>query len=190
MTSHFYNDIMCYIHTAGHLHSSKKSSIEQHVCIDKNNFLSVLFVVLWRGCLMFLLPEPPSLLCSDERDLQLCVLNLFKKLKIKLSCIRRKHQHKNNYNKHPNNQLRKACKCLEYFPDVMKMSVAFSPVQSVPSSIHKERNISHFHKPYACWLQVSHFHKPYAGLCRLHILCAVSNFFSEILKLLHLFAAG
>ena len=64
----------------------------------------------------------------------------------------------------------------------MKMSVAFSPVQSVPSSIHKERNISHFHKPYTCWLQVSHFHKPYAGLCRLHILCAVSNFFLKSLS--------
>ena len=62
------------------------------------------------------------------------------------------------------------------------MSVAFSPVQSVPSSIHKERNISHFHKPYMCWLQVSHFHKPCAGLCRLHILCAVSNFFLKSLS--------
>ena len=58
------------IHTGGHLQSSKKTSIEQHVCIDKNNFLGVLLVVLWRGCLLFLLSGPPSLLCSDERDFQ------------------------------------------------------------------------------------------------------------------------
>jgi len=45
-TSHFCNNTMYYNHTAGHLQSSKKSFIEQHVCIDKNNFLNVLFVVL------------------------------------------------------------------------------------------------------------------------------------------------
>ena len=69
-TSHFCNNTMYYNHTAGHLQSSKKSFIEQHVCIDKNNFLNVLFVVLWRDCLLFLIPGPPSLLCTDERDFQ------------------------------------------------------------------------------------------------------------------------
>jgi hypothetical protein len=70
------------------------------------------------------------------------VLNLFKKLKTKLTigCIRGKHQnHKQPKNQlqNPKNQLRKACTCLEFFTAVMKMSVAFSPVQLVPSSINK-----------------------------------------------------
>ena len=42
-------------------------------------------------------------------------------------------KHKNNNNKHPNNQLQRACKRLEFFTDVK----AFSPVLSVSLSINK-----------------------------------------------------
>jgi hypothetical protein len=77
-------------------------------------------------------------------------------------------KHKNNNNKHPNNQLQRACKRLEFFTDVK----AFSPVLSVSLSINKnwkihmlwvsdvksvpwkERNIFHFHMSYTCWLQI------------------------------------
>ena len=72
------------------------------------------------------------------------VLNLFIKIKnsLTISCIRGQHHHKNNNDKYPNNQLQKACNCFEFFTDVVQMSVAFSPVQSVPvpSSIMKLKN--------------------------------------------------
>jgi len=57
--------------------------------------------------------------------------------KLTLSCIHGMHQHKSNHDKHSNNQLQKACKRLELFTDVMTMTVDFSPVQSVLSSINK-----------------------------------------------------
>ena len=59
--------------------------------------------------------------------------------------IRSKHQHKNNNDKHPNNQLQKACKRLEFFTVVMKMC-GFLSVQSVPSSIKKKKKNWKIHK--------------------------------------------
>ena len=46
-------------------------------------------------------------------------------------------KHKNNNNQHPNNQLQRACKRLEFFTDVK----AFSPVLSVSLSINKNWKI-------------------------------------------------
>ena len=83
---------------------------------NKKNFRNVLFVVLWKG---------------------------FQILNAKLSWTAHSAvfvvstKHKNNNNKHPNNQLQRACKRLEFFTDVK----AFSPVLPVSLSINKKWKI-------------------------------------------------
>ena len=123
-------------------------------------------------------------------------------------------KHKNNNNQHPNNQLQRACKRLEFFTDVK----AFSPVLSVSLSINKNWKIhmlwvsdvkslpmkgtKYFPLSHVLYVLTSNPGRTLGAVITplrfirnrpssfVHTMCCIDFFcFFEILKLLHSFAA-